>query len=126
MRPSWRKIVATATVMGGLMAVGSLEANAANFSNDCGSNYLCLYNQASFQDQLAHKASGFAQTNLPPTDRGLMSSWQNHSTKTGAWWDVGVGTPFGDCFVMDSQTVNGSVGPLWQDSAISWQGNHGC
>lgn len=121
---SWRKAVAIVAVAGGLGAVGTTAAQAANYNADCPSTYICVYNSSNFQDQLSRYVAPFALRNLSASHINKMSSWQNHSTHYGAWYGLSDGG--GPCLEMASQTVNSYVGLYWNDTMNSWQGNGGC
>lgn len=114
-------MLAVVAVGASLTAAGS-PSLAGNRTLCPGTTKACVYVNRNFQGLISRKTAGQPVTNVvAPND---MSSWENPTSRNGAWYDDRDGR--GDCYNMLEGREVAYVGDRYNDDMISWRMNGGC
>jgi Peptidase inhibitor family I36 len=129
----WRErklaIMKLSTNLAVAVAIGSAISGAGvvaaqAYPASCTSGQVCLYDNVGYGTELGWRGTGFHLQDISSGNNDRMSSWSNHTTSDGAWYQNPGGG--GYCFTMAHLTSDSNVGALWNDQASSWKGDSSC
>ncbi|RRD45798.1 peptidase inhibitor family I36 protein [Tessaracoccus sp. OH4464_COT-324] len=111
-----------AALAAGFGVVASTTADAG--SNLCDPNRVCIYTDHSFSGLLGTRGPGGGLRNVSDHSNDKMSSWENKTRQSAAWYHSANGT--GTCRNMRPGTELRWVEDEHNDRLTSWRTNRGC
>lgn len=97
--------VISAALLAATVALVPTAASAGG--TDCANNQACLYVNSNFVGRFAVKSGGEGLTNMSAARNDVMSSWDNKTGSTGAWWQGANRTS--TCRTITAETENASM-----------------
>lgn len=120
------KAAATAAALFTALAGVTMTSTIANAGSSlCPSKKACIYLDANYNGLYGQKSGGDGLTNIPWENNDKMSSWENKTSRNGAWYYNADGG--GTCKDMHKGSQN-SYGFLdgVNDKLSSWRMNASC
>lgn len=108
--------------IGASFALAASPATAGNPRLCPGTTKACSYVNSGFQSLISAKTAGQPVTNVSAPN--TMSSWENPTSRNGAWYDERDGR--GDCYNMLARREVSFVGAAYNDDMKSWRMNNSC
>ncbi|MFN8074554.1 MAG: peptidase inhibitor family I36 protein [Kineosporiaceae bacterium] len=107
-----------------ILGAAFAPAGAHAGSNLCRSGQACIYTDSNFVGLLDVKGPGSGLSNVGSALNDKTSSWENKTTRNGAWYeDTNAG---GFCRNMNKGTEKASVGWGDDDELTSWKTTSNC
>ena len=117
-----KKLLITSIVVGAGVLGAGMSASAG--SNLCDPNRACIYDHNNFVALLGTKGPGVGLTNVSSGANDKTDSWENKTSRTGAWYyDANGG---GNCNTMHAHDEKANLHVFPSDELSSWKTNGGC
>jgi len=116
-----QKAAVAAILAAGILGVPTMAQAGSNL---CEGARACIYVDPAYVGLLGWKSGGSALSNVSGSADNKTSSWENKTSRNGAWFEGTNAT--GKCWNMGAGKEVGSIGWPNYDKLTSWRVNGGC